>query len=104
MYINAKSNHLRYVVNQILKSTNKRFTTISKDEYPLKIAKEHYQEALIKRTISTSWYLTLKRALVIKGKTSSTSLFPQRLKQKSVNDFLKLLAEILTQRTRTIFF
>ena len=47
-YVSAKSNHPRYVVNQIPKSINKRLTTISKDEYSFKRAKEHYQEALIK--------------------------------------------------------
>ena len=47
-YVSATSNHPRYVVKQIPKSINKRLTTISKDEYAFKRAKEHYQEALIK--------------------------------------------------------
>ena len=105
-YISTKSNDPRYVVNQILKSINKRLTTISKDEY--KEQKNTSRKRQLKDVISTSWYLTLKRSKVIKvkGTISCTSphLFVQRLKQKSVNDSLKLLARTLTQRTHTITF
>ena len=47
-YVNVKSNHPRYVVNQVPKSINKRLTTISKNESSLNRAKQHYQEALAK--------------------------------------------------------
>ena len=47
-YVNVKSNHPRYVVNQVPKSINKRLTTISKNESSFNRAKQHYQEALAK--------------------------------------------------------
>ena len=47
-YVNVQSNHHRYVVNQVLKSTNKRLTTISRNESSFNRAKQHYQKALAK--------------------------------------------------------
>ena len=49
IYVYVRSNHPRYVVNQVPKSINKRLTTISKNESSSNRAKQHYQEALAKR-------------------------------------------------------
>ena len=51
-YVSAKSNHPRYVVNQIPKSINKKLTTISKDEF--KRAKSTARKHLLMEVMSTS--------------------------------------------------
>ena len=47
-YVDVKSNHPRYAVNQVPKSINKMLTTIFNNESSFNRAKQHYQEALAK--------------------------------------------------------
>ena len=99
-YVHIKSNHPWCVVNQIPKSINKQLT-IFKDEYSFK-TKEQYQEAINKGCHNTE----KRNGNKMKRKIFCTSphLSVERLRQKSVNDSLKLLVEILTEHTRTIKF
>ena len=50
-YVSVKSNHPRYVVNQVPESINKRLTTISKNESSFNRAKQHYQKKKTKGKI-----------------------------------------------------
>ena len=47
-YVNVKSNHPRYVVNQVPKSINKRLTILSKEKSYFNRAKGQNQEVLVK--------------------------------------------------------
>ena len=107
-HVSVKSNHTRYVVNPIPKLINKKLTTISKDEYSFKRAKEQYQEALTKGGHKHRLVFNAEKSNGNKRKRKNilyfTHLIVQRLKEKSLNDSLKLVAEILIQRTRTTQF
>ena len=78
-------------------------TTISEDEYSLKRTKKHYQEVLIKGGHKHELVYNAEKRNCKKRKSKNilhfTSPFCTTVETKLVNDSLKLLAKILTQRT-----